>query len=1749
MDSDLLTSQGFLGLRCVRIPRCQNGFGFTLRHFIVYPPELYSEDGEADETRHSNGFGQSRLHKVTEPVDTIFVKSVRDNSPSAYAGLCVGDRIVSVNGETIVGKSYDQVVSLIQKTRDLLCLEVSPKQYDTLQLFYEEQAYRPETNQRPYEPLKVSSSADPLCSYPKQQRFHPGSNSQLPNEYSYANPFFDATDCPRRNMSSSHSSHPQAQFFSHLPRPIPYKSSAVWDSTSERNGEPTYSTALSGPSKGVQQRQQPQAYYPFNHSFDKSTLWKVRERDDPSSGAKSADSILGESCGDNVIYRSPLRSESMECLSGVNIDVNHDIALQKAGPGYRYSISSTTKAHGPGTSQPSDYRNTMVVTMSSTNAGQNSRHANEAIHYAGTDGVAPNSLSGYENQIVDRIRRSCEQKEEFLRRPNQPFQWGPFRAQPSPPFPKELYAQPQKFTKVPWPPANILPAVTSIKPPLTPNVTDNRNYLSRNDKRSKSNNVTVISVQHSGPDSISSGSSCRPETSNSDSWSPIDRHSESEVAPDGHKYSDGDLDSREVVSPSKILSMYELPRNRLTVVGSRKLHCDPPPDWKPDLASLTGYQNQQTSSRKITEERKETLFPPDCNETDMDVQTSTDNVILRKREAEPESESERLVRRVSYLKATSSPIDMERKSTSPTSPVKSPTSEYPSMGSSKSDKFADSTESIRDGKVHFKIRIGENKRGTYNRSWRQGWAQARRSGYLYLSKERLQKEAVTGSEESVIISVSIRDGVLIEPADDYTKRKNVLRIRTSFVPDDESNFPFVATTEYFQNSVSLNPSSPQLTIEVLIQAEDPNDLILWLHCFQKQLENNNCNEETCNNIVSKGVVFGSEFYPKSKSFLTSLLPSPGTPIQTSNQSERTTGSGGALSAANSLNPNTVATMANTAASPKAKTWKGKVAKQWKKVHDIIDTNNTSTDNKSSSPYASLPPAGVTFGINLENCPPGELNPYIPRVIEYSIDLVERKGIEMVGLYRIPGNNASVAILTDRLNRGEDPNPEKDARWLDVHVVASLIKSFLRRLPDPLLTNDRYAAFIQAADENEETCLMKIKELIKGLPTHNFETLKAVVSHLKHVAEKGESNRMDARNLAIVFGPTIVRTAGENFSSMVADMKNQCKIVEALVIHADHLFTDTTTTSNPVVMRQTSRERPRHETHHETSDVRKSADVSKPLSPSPPVPTIEKELKVSLIKAAKRKVSAKENQPIFEHQKSLPADPKPELCKPVDEKGFIRSYAGLNEVTERRIRNFELETRAMLSRDDRSPNSSVFNIGAGSNKPVKVIDDIKEQQLKLDDALRRAKDDLETEDIYDQIADNPSSIVHHRERGFGLCASSPGPFTLSNSSLSSSNSNSTAPTSLLTSSLPAWPTGNRNGPTPFRNSMPPQSLPPKPPSTTSNSSYPSSFDTVSPNAQLRSNSIRRVNSFDRIQDSQSPCADINDSTSNFKQMNSSTKNSFRRIRRNDGTFVSGGTNTKQLGGSLDSLKDIAAETAMLEEARLRTIRIGNEGSCDDLSPRSSDGSDMVTTLTKTFDKKLQKLRTQYSESSLKTNQNEDLTKETVIQKDNCTTAHNTDKKTSLDVPETISYNEKQTLVPIYDQIEIDQSNCSIPNNFIKKGRRRHSLIERRKSSFEGASKDTSAQSDITRSNTGSNADSNNTSDNPSDVVKASKPKKLSKECRRRHSLSGATDILSLVFRGSEKLSVHRDSDIKKNKTLSSEALLTALKNASILESHV
>lgn len=47
--------------------------------------------------------------------------------------------------------------------------------------------------------------------------------------------------------------------------------------------------------------------------------------------------------------------------------------------------------------------------------------------------------------------------------------------------------------------------------------------------------------------------------------------------------------------------------------------------------------------------------------------------------------------------------------------------------------------------------------------------------------------------------------------------------------------------------------------------------------------------------------------------------------------------------------------------------------------------------------------------------------------------------------------------------------------------------------------------------------------------------------------------MEAKNLAIVFGPTLIRKADDNMVAMFTDMSDHCKIIESIVLHVSILF--------------------------------------------------------------------------------------------------------------------------------------------------------------------------------------------------------------------------------------------------------------------------------------------------------------------------------------------------------------------------------------------------------------------------------------------------------------------------------------------------------------------------------------------------------------------------------------------------------------------
>ena len=80
-----------------------------------------------------------------------------------------------------------------------------------------------------------------------------------------------------------------------------------------------------------------------------------------------------------------------------------------------------------------------------------------------------------------------------------------------------------------------------------------------------------------------------------------------------------------------------------------------------------------------------------------------------------------------------------------------------------------------------------------------------------------------------------------------------------------------------------------------------------------------------------------------------------------------------------------------------------------------------------------------------------------------------------------------------------------------------MKSFFRKLPDPLVTSELYGALIEASKtEPEQVRFNSIKRLVDELPEPHYSTLRYLASHLSSVAGKSNVNQMTAHNLAIVF---------------------------------------------------------------------------------------------------------------------------------------------------------------------------------------------------------------------------------------------------------------------------------------------------------------------------------------------------------------------------------------------------------------------------------------------------------------------------------------------------------------------------------------------------------------------------------------------------------------------------------------------------------
>uniref|UniRef100_A0ABM5GK83 Protein FAM13A isoform X2 n=1 Tax=Pogona vitticeps TaxID=103695 RepID=A0ABM5GK83_9SAUR len=192
-----------------------------------------------------------------------------------------------------------------------------------------------------------------------------------------------------------------------------------------------------------------------------------------------------------------------------------------------------------------------------------------------------------------------------------------------------------------------------------------------------------------------------------------------------------------------------------------------------------------------------------------------------------------------------------------------------------------------------------------------------------------------------------------------------------------------------------------------------------------------------------------------------------------------------------------------------------------------------------------------FGVSLQELQQQGLSKNgIPRMVQDIVEYLTQHGLKQEGLFRVNGSLKTVERLRGKYETGEDVDLAAEG---DVSSAASLLKLFLRELPDRVITSAAHSKFMQLYQDNKHYGLNAniLRELVKQLPESHYCLLKYLCQFLRRVSEHHLENKMNISNLATVFGPNCFHV-----SPGFEGMKEQeiCnKIMAQMLEHCHALF--------------------------------------------------------------------------------------------------------------------------------------------------------------------------------------------------------------------------------------------------------------------------------------------------------------------------------------------------------------------------------------------------------------------------------------------------------------------------------------------------------------------------------------------------------------------------------------------------------------------
>ncbi|XP_055097182.1 rho GTPase-activating protein 25 isoform X4 [Symphalangus syndactylus] len=152
---------------------------------------------------------------------------------------------------------------------------------------------------------------------------------------------------------------------------------------------------------------------------------------------------------------------------------------------------------------------------------------------------------------------------------------------------------------------------------------------------------------------------------------------------------------------------------------------------------------------------------------------------------------------------------------------------------------------------------------------------------------------------------------------------------------------------------------------------------------------------------------------------------------------------------------------------------------------------------------------------------------VPILVEKCAEFILEHGRNEEGIFRLPGQDNLVKQLRDAFDAGERPSFDRDT---DVHTVASLLKLYLRDLPEPVVPWSQYEGFLlcgQLTNADEAKAQQELMKQLSILPRDNYSLLSYICRFLHEIQLNCAVNKMSVDNLATVIGVNLIRSKVED----------------------------------------------------------------------------------------------------------------------------------------------------------------------------------------------------------------------------------------------------------------------------------------------------------------------------------------------------------------------------------------------------------------------------------------------------------------------------------------------------------------------------------------------------------------------------------------------------------------------------------------------